>query len=69
MVRVCSKCGTERPLEEFEKRKDRPMGRGWRCRPCIAARVAVYYRSHADERRAYARANPRKSRENPMGDE
>lgn len=40
--RICSRCGTSKPLDQFEKRKDRPMGRGYRCKPCATKRVMEY---------------------------
>lgn len=62
MTRTCAHCRETKPLGEFEKKAGKPHGRGYRCRPCAAARVRRYYRAHPDERRAYA-----KKRESALG--
>lgn len=33
-MKRCTKCGAEKPLEEFAPRKDRPSGRESHCRQC-----------------------------------
>ena len=53
--RICTRCGVEQPLSDFEKRSNRPSGRGSRCRECMRKRTKVYYSEHVNERRAHAR--------------
>lgn len=38
-MKKCSKCGAEKPLEEFAPRKDRPSGRQYQCRECQNAKA------------------------------
>lgn len=38
----CSKCGKEKPLEEFHRRRRSPDGRTEQCKPCCSARQAAY---------------------------
>lgn len=54
-ARTCTMCRQEKPVEVFEKRADRPHGRGYRCKACMALRSARYYEANAPQRRAYAR--------------
>lgn len=49
MTRVCSKCGLEKPLEEFPRRWDRPLGRGTICLACGRA----YRKTHYELNREY----------------
>jgi len=34
MVKKCSHCGIEKPLDDFFKDKNTPTGRAYRCKPC-----------------------------------
>jgi len=34
-TRICSRCGEEKPLEEFHRDRDQPTGRGYLCKPCL----------------------------------
>lgn len=63
LTRVCSKCGLKRPLEEFPRRSDRPLGRGAVCLACGRtyrrahyARNVAYYVEKAARARARQRA-------------
>lgn len=38
-MKVCRKCGAERPLEDFPKENRRPDGRNSQCRVCVNARA------------------------------
>lgn len=58
MTRVCSKCGIERPLEEFPRRTDLPSGRGGVCLAC----GRVYRRQHYAQNRGYYLAKARRGR-------
>lgn len=44
LTRQCSKCGIERPLEQFPRRPDRPSGRGTACLPCRREYGRGHYR-------------------------
>lgn len=35
-MKKCTKCGEQKPLSEFNKRKDRPIGVTSACKPCIS---------------------------------
>lgn len=39
ILKRCSKCGAEKPLELFAPRKDRPDGRQYHCRECQNAKA------------------------------
>lgn len=53
--RRCSMCGDVKPIDQFEKRATKPMGRGYRCRPCMVVKSKDYYTRHLAARREYAR--------------
>lgn len=65
MLKACSKCKVEKPLEQFPPRKDTPTGRGYVCRQCMktykpgqAARTRERYANDAEfreRRKAYYR--------------
>lgn len=52
MTKICKRCGSEKPLEEFSPDKSGGQGRAPWCRPCFAAYM-----------RETRRANPEKFRE------
>ena len=52
-MKTCSKCGVEKPLEDYSKEKRRKDGLCGTCRECKAA-----------EHRAYRERNPDKRRDN-----
>lgn len=39
IVKVCTKCGEEKPLSEFYRDAKAPDGRSWTCKKCDKARV------------------------------
>jgi hypothetical protein len=43
VTKICSKCGAEKPLEEFPRRPDRPLGRGSVCLACGRAYRRAHY--------------------------
>lgn len=51
-TRLCSHCNTEKSLEEFDKKKEAPLGRQYRCKACRRAE----YNATKDERNAKRRA-------------
>lgn len=48
-MKLCRKCGEEKPPEEFYKRKDRPDGLTAACKTCTKANSSAYYYEHRDE--------------------
>lgn len=40
MTRTCFKCHMEKPLSEFHRSKNMPLGRGYECRTCKKSRDA-----------------------------
>lgn len=42
MTRLCRDCSEEKPLDDFPRNKSRPLGRGYVCRPCAAARTKAW---------------------------
>jgi hypothetical protein len=51
MTRVCSVCSIDKPLDDFEKRKNGSHGRSWRCKTCSSRKSAIYYRANLETRR------------------
>ena len=45
-TRYCSQCGQEKPLDEFDVNKTKPLGRAYRCKECRR----VYDRGRSKER-------------------
>ena len=46
-MKKCTKCGIEKSIDEFEKLKIRPTGRGSRCKLCANKQARdYYYRNH-----------------------
>ena len=56
MTQVCSKCGVEKPVEAFPRRRDRPSGRGTICLECRRAYSKTHYAQNTDYYLAKARA-------------
>jgi hypothetical protein len=51
-LRTCSRCKESKSLDQFEKDKRWPSGRGSRCRPCaIARKDPAWSQSHAERNR------------------
>lgn len=48
-VKVCTKCGTEKPLEEFHRDKRGKAGRCAQCKVCTCARARGWYESQAGD--------------------
>lgn len=48
MMKRCTKCGIEKPIDEFHKDKNRKDGHYPQCKPCACeAKMESYYRSDA----------------------
>ena len=45
-TRICSQCGQEKSLEEFDVNKTKPLGRSYRCQECRR----IYDRQHSSEK-------------------
>lgn len=52
---TCNKCGERKPLTEFSKRKDRPLGVTSTCKSCIKVVNKLHYALNAEKNRAYAK--------------
>jgi Recombination endonuclease VII len=50
--RTCYTCKIEKPLEEFPRRKDKPLGHGYQCKVCNYAAVTKW--RHANREKAAA---------------
>ena len=59
-MKTCSRCHLEKPLDEYGKESARPDGLRIHCLPCESRRQQAYYATHAEQRKAYARAYGRK---------
>ena len=46
MLKRCSKCGVEKPLEDFPVRKDTKDGYRGRCKECTSEYSRKYYQTH-----------------------
>lgn len=64
ITRVCRKCGQEKPLEEFAKKKGCVLGRTHTCKQCEAERYRKWRAANSEKRWEYNRkwhaANPEK---------
>ncbi len=47
-LKRCSKCGEERPLEEFYKDKTKKYGRSSYCKICSSQRCKLYYQKNSE---------------------
>lgn len=60
-IKTCTKCGTTRPVTDFNKHARRKDGLQSQCKSCIAERMAAYYTAnrerHAERMAAYREAN------------
>jgi hypothetical protein len=59
----CTKCGEEKPLEEFHRRSDVPDGRTSRCKACEKARKAAFYAENRERILARTTAYQLRNRE------
>ncbi len=63
----CIKCEETKPLDDFEKRKDRSSGRGSYCKECKARKSREYHHANRDKQRArfekWRKENPQKKRD------
>src|ERR1051325_365649 len=61
--RVCTKCGINKPIEEFGW-KDRTRGyRHWVCKECTAKRSSKWYYANQDRQKENVRRNNQNYRE------
>lgn len=51
-MKICSKCGIEKPLSAFSPRPDRPSGVRSKCKACNVAQALAYNRAHPDKTKA-----------------
>ena len=43
--RTCCICGVLKPIDQFNNRKDRPHGKGYRCKPCKRKKGRDHYKN------------------------
>jgi len=55
----CSRCGVDKPLEQFAVDRSKRSGRKTWCRACDAERSIRYYQAHVEERRRKNRERAR----------
>lgn len=53
-MKVCTVCGTEKSLDEFHRRADKPDGHRSECKECHKANVRKWQVANAEYRRKYA---------------
>jgi 5-methylcytosine-specific restriction endonuclease McrA len=61
--KVCTKCGVNKPLSEFHKKKSTKDGLQCACKVCILAENAAYKNAHREESSAYNKAYYAQNRE------
>lgn len=63
-MKTCTLCKTEKPFEEFPKRKDQKDGLHFWCKPCLKIKKAESYQKNREKALAtmaeYRKANPEK---------
>jgi 5-methylcytosine-specific restriction endonuclease McrA len=63
----CTKCGTEKPLDDFPRRKSSKDGYNTMCKTCVNARQGRWRELNPDKARGYKRSwmerNPEKQKE------
>lgn len=47
-MKICTECGLEKPLDEFNKNKSKKDGLQQRCRSCDNERAKTYYAANAE---------------------
>ena len=59
-TKVCTKCGTEKPVSEFSKDRSKADGLCSKCKSCVAAyyeankeKIAAYYEANKEKKAAY----------------
>lgn len=66
-LKTCTKCGTTKPLTDFNNMKASKDGKAWHCRACQNAHSAAAYRKNPEPYKQWARewaaANPEKRKE------
>jgi 5-methylcytosine-specific restriction endonuclease McrA len=61
-MRVCSKCGAEKALEDFAKDNRSPAGRSARCKACVNAEARERYPRYREKKAAYGVKNRKRFR-------
>jgi hypothetical protein len=57
-VKACTKCGTEKPLEDFAADRTKRDGRKGQCKECVAAKARTGY-SSTERAKKHLEASPR----------
>lgn len=66
MMKVCTKCGKEKVLEEFYVDNHAASGRRSDCKFCNLERVKAYQEAHSEKRKAYAARHYAENREREL---
>ena len=53
VLKRCSKCGEEKPLDQFGKRKNRGGSPQSQCRACDVLRASAFHRANPEKRKVY----------------
>lgn len=61
-MKKCSKCGVEKPLTDFWKRKDTPDGLSYYCKPCGHADSVTWKRKNPTQQRIINLREKKKNR-------
>jgi hypothetical protein len=61
-TKACSKCGVDKPLDEFHKDNSREDGLHHRCKACKSKQAAGYYKKWTPEQREKHRARVLRTR-------
>lgn len=48
-MRTCRDCRLEKSLDDFPRDKNRALGRGYICKPCMAHRTKLWYRANKEK--------------------
>jgi len=59
-VKQCSKCGEQKPLDQFHRDSKRKDGRHGHCKTCVLARVSKYRADNLDKVRAAQRLSKKR---------
>lgn len=54
MLKRCSKCKIEKPLDEFSKDPRSKDGHGYYCKSCAVANATAWAKAHPEQKRKYA---------------
>ena len=62
-MKCCTKCGVEKPLDDFPARRIAQDGRGYKCRLCAAGEARAWRAANREAHRAYSKRWKRDNKE------